>query len=215
MNSLVGDRIIAEDGAAGTALDFTVNCVNWHISELVTSVGSWWRSYEVRIPRVSLQRPVGATGMLPVSLTKKQIKESPTTGDSGAFQREMKNDLLAVGVPVPELSTPQPIRWNTIVAYRAHVLDGPVGTLRDLILDDENWHIRYLVVELALEGTSHQTLVSSDWVSSIHPDKSSVSLNLSIRELIGSPEYDPKVPVNRDIEGKLYDYYGQPFKESR
>lgn len=26
----------------------------------------------------------------------------------------------------------------------------------------------------------------------------------------GSPAYDPKKPVNRDFEGRLYDYYGLP-----
>ncbi|MFQ6609026.1 MAG: hypothetical protein ACE5EE_10925 [Fidelibacterota bacterium] len=213
LNSLIGNRIIATDGAAGTALDYTVNCVEWHISELVTSVGSWWRSYEVRIPSISIQRPVGATDMLPVSLTRKSLKESPRTDDHGNFQRELKNDLLSVGVPVGNSTAPQPIRWSSMVAYRAHALDGPAGFLRDLILNDENWHIRYLVVELALESVSHQTLVSSDWVSGVHENQSSISLNLSKRELVGSPEYDPKVPVNRDIEGRLYNYYGQPFKE--
>ena len=213
LNSLINCRIIAKDGAAGTVLDFTVNCVEWRISELVTSVGSWWRSYEVRIPRVALQRPVGATGMLPVNLTKKQMKETPAIGNRNSFQRELESDLLSVGAPIPKSTSPQPIIWNSMVAYRAYALDGPAGVLRDLIVDDENWHIQYLVVELVLKNVNHQTLVSSDWVSGIHEDKSSTSLNLSIRELIGSPEYDPEVPVNRDIEGKLYDYYGQPFKK--
>ena len=165
------------------------------------------------IPSVSLQRPVGATDMLPVGLTKKQIKESPSTDEGGHLQRELKNDLLSAGVPVSESTAPQPIRWNSLTAFRAHALDGPASFLRDNIVNDENWHIGYLVVELTLGGASHQTLVSSDWVSCIHKEQSSISLNLSIRELIDSPEYDPRVPINRDIEGKLYDYYGQPFRE--
>ena len=148
LNSLVGDRIITEDSAADIALDFTINCVEWQVSELVTSVGSWWRSHEVRIPSVSLQRPVGATDMLPVGLTKKQIKESPSTDEGGHLQRELKNDLLSAGVPVSEPTVPQPIRWNSLTAFRAHALDGPAGFLRDIIVNDENWHIRYLVVEL-------------------------------------------------------------------
>jgi hypothetical protein len=98
-----------------------------------------------------------------------------------------------------------------MAGYQAQALDGPAGFLRDLIVNDENWDIQYLVVELTLKGAFRQTLVSRDWVPEFHKDQASVSLNLSIRELIGSPEYDPRVPVNRDIEGKLYDYYGQPF----
>jgi sporulation protein YlmC with PRC-barrel domain len=212
LNSLIGNRIIAKDGAAGTTLDLTVNCIQWHIGDLVTSVGSWWRSYEVRIPSVSLQRPVGATGMLPVSLTKKQMKESQSTDNNGSLQRELKSDLLSAGVPIANFTAPRPIRWSSLVAYRVYALDGPAGVLRDMILNDENWHIRYLVVELTAESVNHQTLVSSDWISGVNENQSSVSLNLSIRELIGSPAYDPKVPVNRDIEGNLYDYYGQPFR---
>ncbi|MDF1544957.1 MAG: hypothetical protein P1R58_07640, partial [bacterium] len=213
LNSLIGDRIIAKDGVAGTALDFTINCVSWYISELVTSVGSWWRSREVRIPSVSIQCPVGATDMLPVGLTKKQVKESLSTEDGGRLQRGMKSDLHSAGVPAPKPAAPQLVSWESMISYRVHTLDGPAGFLRDIIVNDENWHIRYLVVELALEGVNHQTLVSNDWVSGVHENQSSVSLNLSIRELIGSPKYDPKVPVNRDIEGRLYNYYGEPFKK--
>ena len=211
LNSLIGYRIIAKDGAAGQVLDLSINTSDWRVTELVAKVGGWWRAKEVRIPSICLRRAVGVTDMLAVSLTKEQIRECPSTVDAKIPPRARTQDPLTTEVP-SELVTPQPVRWQSMVAYQVQALDGRAGVLKDLIMCEENWHIRYLVVKLAIEDASHQTLVSSNWVSSIHDDRSSILLNLNIPELIGSPEYDPIVPINRDIEGNFYDYYGQPFR---
>jgi hypothetical protein len=45
-------------------------------------------------------------------------------------------------------------------------------------------------------------LVFSAWVEPIRVEQS--SLNRSIRESAGSPEFDPSLPVNRDVAERLY-----------
>jgi hypothetical protein len=126
--------------------------------------------------------------------------------------KALEEELRAAGVPVSEPTGSQLLSWKSIVGFEVLALDGQAGTLSDVIADDDHWIIRYLVVSLSTDGIDHRTLVAVDWVGGVHEKSSSITLNLKLSELAGSPEYDPHVPINRDVEGKLYDYYGQPFK---
>jgi hypothetical protein len=40
--------------------------------------------------------------------------------------------------------------------------------------------------------------------------ESKVHVVLSRETIKNSPEFDPTVPVNREYEARLYDYYGRP-----
>jgi sporulation protein YlmC with PRC-barrel domain len=212
VESLLGNRIIAEDGFAGEVRNVNINTTDWRIAEVEIKIGGWFRSRSVRIPGVALRRPVGLTGMLPVALSRQEIKESPLEANQSEFFGEPKKEPISVISLGRTSGAPQLANWESIVGYRAYALDGLVGTLRDLIVDDDEWAIRYLVVEMALNSAEYQTLVPSDWVSGLYTEHSSISLSLSTSEIEGSPEYDPRTPINQDIEGRLYDYYGQPFR---
>jgi hypothetical protein len=208
LNSLVGDRIIAEDGFAGEAKDFTINASVWRVAELIAKVGRWWRSMIVRIPSAVLRRPVGSSGMLPVAMTRSQTKKClPVAGSQ--MKRPAPSEAASSDGPP---TTSETVRWMSLCDCLTQTRDGLVGHLRDLIVEDENWHIRFLVVELGSETTRHKTLVSNDRISDIHMERSVVTLDLSATEIEESPEYDPRRPINSDFERRLHDHYGQPLK---
>lgn len=212
ITSLLGNRVIAEVGFAGEVTGFDINVSDWHVSALTVKVGRRFRSRTVRIPSISLRRPVGNTDMLPVGLRRKQIEESPTANADPMSAKALQEELLDAGIPVVESTEPQLMKWHLIVGFRAMALDGQAGTPSDLIIDTEQWTARYVVVTLFFAEADHQTLIPTVWVCGVHEKSAAVSINLSLSEIAGSPGYDPRVPVNRDSEGKLYDYYGQPFR---
>jgi hypothetical protein len=97
--------------------------------------------------------------------------------------------------------------------YDIQATDGKIGYVADFIADDENWAIHYIVVDTRggldwLPGS--QVLVSPMWIQAVTWPERNVYVGLSRETVKDSPEFDPSVPVNREYEIRLYDYYGRP-----
>lgn len=100
---------------------------------------------------------------------------------------------------------------RAVTGYDIAALDGEIGHVDDFILDDQDWAIRWLVVSTGawLLG-GRKVLVSPRWVAGVSWGRRQVDIDLLRVAIEGSPEYDPTMPVNREYEARLYDYYGRP-----
>ena len=85
-----------------------------------------------------------------------------------------------------------------------------LGYVEDLIVDDEAWIARYLVVDIGNVITGRRILGAVEWIASLDWDSRTAQLALTLREIREGPEFDPRAPVNRDYEDRLYDFYGRP-----
>lgn len=94
--------------------------------------------------------------------------------------------------------------------YVIEATEGTIGTVDAFLFDDTTWIIRYLVVDLGRWLPGRRVLLVPATLEEPSWDTSQVSVDLSCEQVQGSPTYDPKTPVNRDYEGRLYDYYGRP-----
>jgi uncharacterized protein YrrD len=99
---------------------------------------------------------------------------------------------------------------DEVTGYHIHATDGEIGHVEDLIVDDEAWTIRYVVVDTRNWLPGRKVLVSPAWVEQVDWVQRMVYVNLQRETIKDSPEYDPSAPVNRDYETRLYDYYGRP-----
>jgi len=97
-----------------------------------------------------------------------------------------------------------------VAGYSIAASDGAIGHVDDFIADDDEWLIRYIVIDTRNWLPGRKVILAARWIESVSWDKKEVAINLT-RDLIkNSPEYDPKEPVNREYETRLYDYYGRP-----
>jgi hypothetical protein len=96
-----------------------------------------------------------------------------------------------------------------VAGYHVRAHDGECGHVDDFVLDDQNWSLRYLVVETRNWLPGKFVLLSPEWVTHVSWSERRVVVDLDVQEIKQSPEYDPKAPVNRGYEEKLYDYYGR------
>jgi hypothetical protein len=96
--------------------------------------------------------------------------------------------------------------------YAINATDGEVGQLKDLYFGDDDWVVRYLVVDTGTWHSSNEVLISpisfhdANW-----PDK---ILNLSVTQaqVRDSPNIDTKLPVSRQNETQYLGYYGyEPY----
>ena len=101
---------------------------------------------------------------------------------------------------------------NEVIGYKIQAKDDKIGHVEDFILDDNRWILRYLVIDTRnwLPG-GKKVLVSPGWVDHISWADRIVGINLSAKAIENGPEYDPSLPVNREYEERLYDFYGRPY----
>lgn len=95
------------------------------------------------------------------------------------------------------------------MGFKIHAADGEIGTFEDFIVDDSSWKIEFLVVDMSKWKSGKKVLISPTGVSQIKLSMENVIVDLNVDQIINSPEYDPKEPVNEVMEQNLRDYYGR------
>jgi len=95
--------------------------------------------------------------------------------------------------------------------YAILATDGHIGTVDDFYFDDEDWAIRYLVVDTGGWLSGRKVLISP--LSLGHPDFVGRLLPVSLTksQVEHSPDIDTRKPVSRQHEAELFEYYGYPY----
>ncbi len=106
----------------------------------------------------------------------------------------------------PHLRSVREVRGYSVAAK-----DGDIGHVEDFIIDEDDWVIRYIVVDTRNWLPSPKVLVSPTWFHEVRWDKSNVHVALDRATVKSCPRYDPNEPINQDYETQLYDYYGRPY----
>jgi hypothetical protein len=104
------------------------------------------------------------------------------------------------------------LRTSAATTSRHHIqaTDGEIGHVHDFIMDNEDWSVRYLVVDTRNWLPGRKVLLAPDWVDAVDWNEKKVHVGLTKDGVKDSPEFDPDAPVNRQYEETLYDYYGRP-----
>lgn len=97
-----------------------------------------------------------------------------------------------------------------LAGYHIHALDGDIGHVQDLLVDDRTWAIRYLTVNTSNWWGGHLVLISPQWVDAVSWADSKVSVGLTRQAVQEAPAYDPSVPLDRRLEEAIYQHYGRP-----
>ncbi len=99
---------------------------------------------------------------------------------------------------------------NEVRGYHIEGSDESIGHIDDLIVDDETWEVRYLVIDTNNWWFGKKVLVAPHWATRISWLERTVHVDLSRQAIKDSPEWNAGAGVNRAYEARLYDYYGRP-----
>lgn len=97
---------------------------------------------------------------------------------------------------------------NEVIGYYIQATDGDIGHVEDFLVDDQDWAIRYMIVDTVNWWPGKKVVISPDWIERVSWPETRVHVNLSRENIRKAPEYDPSVPINRTYEDALYDFYG-------
>lgn len=86
--------------------------------------------------------------------------------------------------------------------------DGKIGSVSDLLLEDNTWRIRWLVDDTGTWLVERKVLISPLAIQRAGLDHNTVGVNLTKAQVEGSPEISSDEPVSRRTEHDLYIYYG-------
>ena len=234
VKSLHNYAIEATDGNLGAVYAFYFDDLLWTIRYLVVDTGAWLPGRRVLLSPTVIGEPQWELRQLPVNLTQEQVKNSPDMDTDQPVSRQyqitlhsyyawpaywtmMPAGVGALAIP-PELmeeytsETGDPHLRSTqeVLDYYIHASDGDLGHVDDFIVNDEDWTIRYMVVDTRNWLPGKKVLVATEWITEVNWGESKVYVNLSQEAIKNSPEFDPSEPINRVYEEQLYDYYGRP-----
>ena len=116
LTDLQGYALRATDGNIGTIKDFYFDDDRWTVRYLIVETGSWLASREVLISPFSIGTPDHDERVLPVSITREQVKNSPDINTDKPVSRQHEMDYLGYyGYPA---------YWDSVGIWGAGTLPG-------------------------------------------------------------------------------------------
>jgi hypothetical protein len=99
---------------------------------------------------------------------------------------------------------------NAVMKYHVRAIDGDIGHVHSLLVDDETWAIRYLIVDTSNWWLGHQVLIAPQWIDDVSWFDCKVSVDLSRQAVQDAPRYDAAQSLNRIQEMGVHQHYGRP-----
>ncbi|MDQ6632608.1 MAG: PRC-barrel domain-containing protein [Verrucomicrobiota bacterium] len=236
INKLKGYRLDASDGEIGHVKEFYFDDHSWKVRYLIADTGDWLSGRKVLISPQALGAINDHDKILQVKLSREQVEKSPSIEQdkpvSRQFEQEYANyfgwpsywlDPLAwnavpMALPanlipkIPEQPKGDPHLRDTkeVTGYHLQASDGEIGHVEDFILDDEDWSIRYLVVDTRNWWPGKKVLLSPRWIKKVSWGESRVFVNTPRETIKQAPDYDPDKTIMRDYETQLFKAHDKP-----
>jgi len=97
---------------------------------------------------------------------------------------------------------------SKIKGFAIAASDGNIGTVSDLLFDDDSWQIRWLVVETGNWLSGRKVLLPVSTLGHPNADRREFSAKLTKQQVKDSPDVDTERPVSRQMETNIYTHYG-------
>ena len=236
LNQLIGYTVRASDGPIGHVHEFYFDDHSWGIRYMVADIGKWIKGRKVLLAPAAFEQPVWDERTFPVAVTKAQVEGSPDIDTDQPIVRQIQARLHRhygwemyfaeeglMGGASPEISIqeenankngkpfdPHLRTTRVVTGHHVEATDGLIGHVSDFIADDEKWVIRYLVVDTRHLLPRKQVLLVPSWTRHISWEAHTIYVDLSRAQIGNGPSFDSAAPVNRQVEERVYDYYGRP-----
>jgi sporulation protein YlmC with PRC-barrel domain len=94
-----------------------------------------------------------------------------------------------------------------VTGYYIEANDGDIGHVEDFIVDDQDWAIRYVLVDTKNWWPGKKVVVAPNWIERVSWSDSRVYVNESRDNIQHAPEYESNEALTRDYESRLHDHY--------
>jgi hypothetical protein len=95
-----------------------------------------------------------------------------------------------------------------VTGYHIHAVDGEIGHVQDLFIEDADWSIHYLVVDTKNWWPGKRVLIAPGSAKTIDWTHKLVNLNVDRQTIKDSPAYDSSTTIDQLYERHFHSYYG-------
>jgi hypothetical protein len=256
MKDLQDYVIRATDGIIGHVRDFYFDDEAWVVRYLVVDTGTWLSNRKVLISPIAIGHPNWMERELPVSITKKQVKNSPDIdtqkpvsrqhemrylgyygypyywGGAGLWGAGLYPNMMMPGyagfVPAPNAEQPEAENayaradatrhqnddphlrdCKAVMKYHIEATDGDIGHIQGLLVEEETWAIRYIIVNTSNWWLGHEVLIAPQWIQDVNWYDATISVNLTRQALKDAPPYDSAISLDREQEALIHEHYAR------
>lgn len=183
---LDGVRLAAMDGANGRVVDCLFDDREWTVRHLVVDTGGWLPGRRALVSPACVRDVDLASRRVVVVLSRKQVDESP------------------------EPSTVHLHSTRDIIGYEVDGRDGAVGHVDELLIDDESWAIRWLMVDTGTRTPGRKILVSPESIQEVAWARRGVRGDFGLQQVRAAPDYHPEEPAHDDYDRRLLERSRRP-----
>jgi hypothetical protein len=131
-------------------------------------------------------------------------------GSSGIMRSEAENAYRRAEAARHENDDPHLRSCKAVVGYHVHATDGDIGHVEGMLVDDETWAVRYVIVDTSNWWLGHKVLIAPQWISEVGWADSKVYAQLTRQAVKDAPPYDDSGEFDRAKEVGIYRHYGRP-----
>lgn len=167
IRDLQGDWLHAEDGEVGSVDDLYFDAEGWDVRYLVVNTRRWSPGRKYLVSPIAIDRERPLLGDIRVDLTREQISRCPTSADETNLRSSV--EVLGCGI---------------------EATDGAVGSVADLVVDDETWAITDVLVDSRQWLPGKLLLISPEVIERIDWPEKKVHLRLAREDILQAPEVE-------------------------
>ncbi|MBF0564134.1 MAG: hypothetical protein HQK89_02715 [Nitrospirae bacterium] len=233
-------HVKAGDTQVGRIYDLLFESADWVVRYIVVEIHTWdTEKYVLLTPADFTRLDVEAEAIV-TTLTKNEVYGMPELSERppvslryqtrlhdnidlpqywpayGYYHIPPHGDLAEVSqrVSAEILREGDTNLWSArqITGYHVQAINGGEGRIEDLIMDDDNWSIIDVAIDIGKWLPGKKVIVPPAYVKEIRWDEETVYFDMSIQSIGESTEYDPSAPINvkEECKVKVYDYLGRP-----
>ena len=124
-----------------------------------------------------------------------------------AQQEQAEEDCLKAERARHRNDDPHLRSCKAVMVYHLDATDGHIGHVDGMLVDEETWAIRYLIVNTGHWWVGHKVLISPDWIMKINWSDQSMSAGVTRDDVKAAPHYEATSKLNQQQETELFDHY--------
>ncbi|MFY4730553.1 PRC-barrel domain-containing protein [Nitrospira sp. BLG_2] len=229
----------AIDGQMGSISELYFDDQSWTVRYLVINTGGWLSWRNVLLAPLAVAGIDDADASMRINLRKEQIEQAPPIEEAKPISRQYEEayyehfrwapywqagtTFLGTPIPYPEplpINLDEPVFSESpeeshlrssveVTGYGIHAQDGEIGHIEDLVIDDEDWKVRYVEVNTRNWLPGKKALVQTARIKHINWHSRSVTMSLTRQAIQSAPAYDPSMLITPDYEIQLFKHYGK------
>lgn len=214
---LVGYRVRTTDEGEAGLRDLAIDTALWRVPYVLVDAEAWAPGHDVLVALRSLAAVDEAARAMDVELTIDEVRDSPTLATDAPVARDYEEnwyrhegwedqwaveastvDASEPAEPVsPPVEEPLPgevnaqgpglVRFEELRLWQGETSDGEAVKVVDLLVDDSDWSVAYVEVELKPEKATEPCLVECTLITSLDREVERLYLGAAASELRGAP----------------------------